>query len=120
MRKLAYSVHAFFRNKPYSIDGQGRPQNPMGRTGISGRGLLGKWGPNHAADPIVSRFTKDNKLQYVAIKRADNGLWSLPGGMRDNGEQDACITAIREFLEEFRSMPDDDDHEEASEPKKKN
>uniref|UniRef100_A0A915D518 Uncharacterized protein n=1 Tax=Ditylenchus dipsaci TaxID=166011 RepID=A0A915D518_9BILA len=38
--------------------------------------------------------------------------------MRDNGEQDACITAIREFLEEVLSMPDDDDHEEASEPKK--
>ena len=21
-----------------------------------GRGLLGRWGPNHAADPIVTRF----------------------------------------------------------------
>lgn len=30
-------------------------RNPMGRTGMRGRGLLGKWGPNHAADPIVSR-----------------------------------------------------------------
>ena len=25
-------------------------------TGISGRGLLGKWGPNHAADPIVTQI----------------------------------------------------------------
>jgi ADP-ribose pyrophosphatase len=33
----------------------GRPQNPIGRTGITGRGQLGKWGPNHAADPIVTR-----------------------------------------------------------------
>lgn len=24
------------------------PQNPMGRTGIEGRGLLGRYGPNHA------------------------------------------------------------------------
>ena len=24
---------------------------PGGRTGLSGRGLLGRWGPNHAADP---------------------------------------------------------------------
>jgi len=31
------------------------PQNPCGRTGITGRGQLGKWGVNHAADPIVTR-----------------------------------------------------------------
>ena len=30
-------------------------RNPIGRTGMAGRGLLGKWGPNHAADPIVTR-----------------------------------------------------------------
>lgn len=29
--------------------------NPMGRTGVVGRGLLGRFGPNHAADPIVTR-----------------------------------------------------------------
>lgn len=32
------------------------PLNPVGRTGISGRGLLGRYGPNHAADPIVARY----------------------------------------------------------------
>jgi ADP-ribose pyrophosphatase len=26
----------------------GYPKNPVGRTGLSKRGLLGKWGPNHA------------------------------------------------------------------------
>ena len=26
-----------------------KPLNPVGRTGIIGRGHLGKWGPNHAA-----------------------------------------------------------------------
>ena len=30
-------------------------RNPIGRTGMTGRGLLGRWGPNHAADPIVTR-----------------------------------------------------------------
>lgn len=30
-------------------------RNPTGRTGLTGRGLLGRWGPNHAADPIVTR-----------------------------------------------------------------
>lgn len=33
----------------------GLPLNPMGRTGIEGRGLLGRWGPNIAGDPLVTR-----------------------------------------------------------------
>ena len=65
--------------------------NPWGRTGISSRGLLGRWGPNHAADPVVTRWKRDaqgklvkdsagNKiLQFVAVKRSDNGQWALPG-----------------------------------------
>lgn len=56
----------------YSFDDKGRPLNPLGRTGISGRGILGRFGPNHAADPIVSRI-KDGRLQFVAIKRKDTG-----------------------------------------------
>ena len=32
----------------------GAPLNPSGRTGMVGRGLLGKYGPNHAADPVVT------------------------------------------------------------------
>ena len=28
----------------------------QGRTGMTGRGLLGHFGPNHAADPIVTRW----------------------------------------------------------------
>ena len=34
----------------------GIPLNPVGRTGIWGRGQLGKWGVNHAADPVVTRL----------------------------------------------------------------
>ena len=65
----------------------GRPLNPRGRTGMCERGLLGKWGPNHAADPIVTRFNPNGgKLQFVAIKRKDTGEWALPGGMQDPGE----------------------------------
>lgn len=31
------------------------PLNPRGRTGLRGRGRLGRWGPNHAADAVVTR-----------------------------------------------------------------
>jgi hypothetical protein len=32
------------------------PCNPVGRTGIVGRGHLGRWGPNHAAGLFVIEF----------------------------------------------------------------
>lgn len=45
--------------------GERRPLNPMGRTGLRGRGLLGRWGPNHAADPIVTRWKRNQNGQCI-------------------------------------------------------
>jgi ADP-ribose pyrophosphatase len=83
------------------------PLNPRGRTGLAGRGLLGKWGPNHAADPIVTRLhPTTNQLQMVAIERADQpGVWALPGGMVDEGET-VSETVQREFRAEVGNIPD--------------
>ncbi len=72
----------------------GRPLNIRGRTGLKGRGILGRYGPNHAADPIVTRWARNsetgeieknpetgkNILEFVAIKRRDTGEWAIPGG----------------------------------------
>jgi len=80
----------------------GRPMNPVGRTGMTNRGLLGKWGPNHAADPIVTRRnpTKAGRpLEVVVIRRKDTGQWAIPGGMVDPGEM-VSVTLKREFTEE--------------------
>lgn len=95
----------------YKVE-KGKPLNPRGRTGLTDRGLLGRWGPNHAADPIVTRWKFDAKggkilhsvskrpiLQFVAIKRKDCGEWAIPGGMVDPGEQ-VSVTLQREFSEE--------------------
>lgn len=94
----------------YEVQG-GYPLNPAGRTGLRGRGVLGRWGPNHAADPIITRWkrvnsevVKDNNtakpvLQFVAIKRRDCNEWAIPGGMVDPGEV-VTATLKREFLEE--------------------
>ena len=44
--------------KPIKYDViNGIPRNPKGRTGMRGRGSLYRWGPNHAGDPIVTRYT---------------------------------------------------------------
>jgi ADP-ribose pyrophosphatase len=60
------------------------PLNPMGKTRIIGRGLLGNYGPNFAADPIVTRLG-DGVLEVAAIKRSDTGEWAIPGGMAAKG-----------------------------------
>lgn len=80
------------------IGEDGRPLNPNGRTGLRGRGKLGKWGPNHAADPIVLNWNRDGKLQVLLIQR-ENSQWALPGGMVDEGEV-FSQTVLRELEEE--------------------
>jgi len=85
---------------PLVVDDAGRPRNPCGRTGISGRGLLGKWGPNYAADPIITRINhRTGTVEMLAVQRKDNGQWAIPGGMVDKGEE-VSRTLTRELREE--------------------
>ncbi|XP_071824925.1 transient receptor potential cation channel subfamily M member-like 2 isoform X3 [Apostichopus japonicus] len=88
----------------------GLPINPKGRTGVIGRGTLGRFGPNHAADPIVTRWKRDRNgevmkedgkpvLEFIAIQRRDNQQWAIPGGMVEPGHQ-VSQTLLREFSEE--------------------
>jgi ADP-ribose pyrophosphatase len=61
---------------------------------------LGKWGPNYAADPIITRINrKDRCLEMLAVQRRDNGQWAIPGGMVDKGEE-VTRTLARELREE--------------------
>uniref|UniRef100_A0A8D8LNC4 ADP-ribose pyrophosphatase, mitochondrial n=2 Tax=Cacopsylla melanoneura TaxID=428564 RepID=A0A8D8LNC4_9HEMI len=108
-----HQVNRVGHNGVYTIDpDSGRPRNPFGRTGLSGRGSLGRWGPNHAADPLVTRWMKNEegevvkdpesgkpRLEFLAIQRRVGKMWALPGGMVDKGEQ-ALDTAQRELCEE--------------------
>jgi ADP-ribose pyrophosphatase len=43
------SHHGEYKIKHNQSFNKAVPLNPVGRTGIIGRGHLGKWGPNHAA-----------------------------------------------------------------------
>ncbi|HKZ18110.1 MAG TPA: NUDIX domain-containing protein [Geobacteraceae bacterium] len=83
-----------------NLDEADRPMNPVGRTGIAGRGLLGKWGPNYAADPIITMINGDTgQVEMLAVQRRDNGQWAIPGGMVDKGEE-VSKTLARELHEE--------------------
>lgn len=98
------------------------PRNPIGRTGIIDRGTLGRWGPNHAADPIVTRWKRDEQgnilkhpssnkpiLQFVAILRLHDNEWAIPGGMVDPGEN-VSATLKREFSEEALNFLEKDEN----------
>ena len=83
-----------------AMDTRGRPLNPLGRTGIQGRGLLGRWGRNQAGDPLLTRVNPETgRLQILVIERKDSGQKALPGGMVDEGE-DIASTVARELHEE--------------------
>jgi ADP-ribose pyrophosphatase len=82
------------------IDADGYPLNPIGRTGLRGRGVLWKWGRNVAGDALVTRVDPDTgHLQVLVIQRNDTGETALPGGMMDEGESFAT-TVARELSEE--------------------
>ena len=85
----------------------GFPKNSQ-KTGLAGRGILGRFGPNHAADPIVTRFNpKKMSLEFIAVLRNDTNppMWAIPGGMVDAGEEFSA-TLKREFVEEVASKCD--------------
>ncbi|XP_008474753.2 ADP-ribose pyrophosphatase, mitochondrial-like [Diaphorina citri] len=98
-------------NVKYELDyNTGRPLNPSGRTGICGRGLLGRWGPNHSAFLIVTRWFRDHNgdkvtmpssgkplLEFVTVKF--NGEWGIPGGFIE-GKETYMDRGRKEFLEE--------------------
>lgn len=87
------------------------PLNPIGRTGLGGRGVLGRWGPNHAADSAVTRWKRNENgelilntvskkpiLQLITIQKRSRE-WGIPGGMVEPGEN-TKETSKREFFEE--------------------
>ena len=51
----------FDTSAPFRVTDR-RPLNPIGRTGISGRGLLSSWGPNHGG--VTSKSTLFSDLIF--------------------------------------------------------
>lgn len=62
------------------------PRNPMGRTGMSGRGALPQWGPNHHIFAVITRWQEKPDvslkipLEFVVTWFTSKTELSLPGG----------------------------------------
>lgn len=99
-----------FDGKPYALTEsytlengekvEGYPKNPRGHTGIVGRGELGLWGANFAADPVLLRKNESGRLEVLLVKRLDGRQWSLPGGMFDPEDKTVSVAAVRELAQE--------------------
>ncbi|MHC4079779.1 MAG: NUDIX domain-containing protein [Planctomycetota bacterium] len=77
-------------------DGRERPLNPRGRTGLAGRGLLGRWGPNQAAAALVLRVSDDHQHADVLLgaKEQDGKLWLPKGFVQENEDYSTAIDRI--------------------------
>ena len=74
--------------------------NPFGKTGISGRGALGKWGPNHAADVLVT-WESNAKCMVLLVSKhvGDSCNLAFPAGMVEPGKT-VPATLYAELTEE--------------------
>ncbi|XP_069135889.1 transient receptor potential cation channel subfamily M member-like 2 isoform X2 [Argopecten irradians] len=91
----------------------GIPRNPVGRTGVVGRGCLPLWGPNHVQRLIVTRWAKDNTdkpvvrkgkrlFQFISWARKHDGTWTIyPEHATDKIDH----TTVKEVMPNVNTKP---------------
>lgn len=96
----------------------GLPLNPMGRTGLRGRGSLSCFGPNHTLQPVITRWRRNQDgaicrksikkmLEVLVVKHPVSESWALPGGSREPGEilpRKLKQVLRREFWSPFQNL----------------
>ena len=85
-------------------DDEGRPLNPRGRTGIAGRGLLGRWGANASVAATFVRTHGDSGFIEILLGGKDEGLdLSLPKGfVLPDESPDEAVSRVLERESGFR------------------
>lgn len=83
--RTSWIPEGFQRFRQYRISQDGVPVNPIGRTGLRGKGGLPRWGPNHYVRFVISRWQKSGVYQVggrgleVMLFRVDSNEYNLPG-----------------------------------------
>lgn len=96
----------------YKLDSVDRPVNPYMETGLNGRGVLGRYGPNHAVDNGMIVIKNDEKglpsfYALGILRKYDDNAPALAGGFVEYSSIDFSIdlektidTRAKEFFEE--------------------
>ncbi|XP_076821168.1 transient receptor potential cation channel subfamily M member-like 2 isoform X1 [Clavelina lepadiformis] len=100
----------------------GWPRNPKGRTGLAGRGVLGRYGPNHFAAWVITRWKRNGLdvkrvnnrpvIEFIFIQRKDTDRWAIPGSMVrtcKNATKDWARGFIKELLMESNIKTNQED-----------
>ncbi len=83
-----------------TAEAQTPPLNPRGRTGLAGRGLLGRWGANPSVSVVVSRLnTETGDVEILLGQKPGRVNLSLPRGFVLSGES-ATEAAVRVAADE--------------------
>ncbi|XP_061490401.1 transient receptor potential cation channel subfamily M member 2 isoform X2 [Rhineura floridana] len=123
--KVPWKVEFEIYNPPfYSAERQDNAsldflrENPMGRTGLRGQGILRFFGPNHALHPVVTRWRRNvdgsiyrkslkKMVEVLVVKFPFSDHWALPGGSLQPGEalpQKMKRVLRREFWPQFQKL----------------
>ena len=88
-------------------DAAGRALNPRGRTGIAGRGLLGRWGTNFMVGAVVVRTGGTaGELDILLGQAGPGGDLSLPNGFVASGEnRETAMARVLEDTTGWRPEP---------------
>ena len=88
-------------------DAAGRALNPRGRTGIEGRGLLGRWGSNSMVGAVVVRTGGTaGELDILLGRAGESGELSLPNGfVASREDREIAMARVLEDMTGWRPEP---------------
>ncbi len=87
----------------YPIDRNGYPLNPLGRTGLSGRGELKRWGVNYQTHLVIMCGTNEMKsgkevFKYMMTKSPGDYYYRLPSTWTTGTTMNAITKTLKTFL----------------------
>ncbi|CAF1450787.1 unnamed protein product [Adineta ricciae] len=87
----------------YEIDQKGYPLNPLGRTGIRGRGILPHWGVNYQTHLVIMCGTNETKFdkevfKYMMHTTVNDSYYHLPATWTTGTNMNAVKKTLKSFL----------------------
>jgi hypothetical protein len=93
----------------YPIDQKGYPLNPLGRTGLSGRGELKRWAVNYQTHLVIMCGTNEMKsgkeiFKYIMEKSNDNYYYRLPSTWTTGTNMNAITKTLKTYLSDVYQL----------------